>query len=160
MECRSSVKGVLDDRDLMAQTHCGRRHETSCAGSVRTKEYSLRFSDTGALRANGFLDGMGPCCSSRVPGALHTRWPHRGVAVCRHLDPAALEAHHQTARHANLCRVRVSGPGGAGPAPRHHEPSHGALGSARLHRDGKGRASQRTLGTTSLGHSKRHQGLR
>ena len=53
-----------------------------------------------------------------------------------HLDPAALETQHQTASHAILCRVRVSGRGGARPAPQHREASHGALGSARLHRGG------------------------
>ena len=40
--------------------------------------------------------------------------------LAAHLDPAAPEA-----GRAILCRVRVQGRGGAGPAPQHHEASHG-----------------------------------
>ena len=47
------------------------------------------------------------------------------AAASRHRDPTASEAQHQTAGHAILCRVRVSGRGGAGLAPQHHEASHG-----------------------------------
>ena len=108
----------------------------------------------------GFPDGLGPCCSSRVSHALRTIWLHSGVAASRHLDPAAPEAQHQRAGHAILCRVFVPERGGAGPAPQHHEASHSAPGPACLRRGGKTRASQRKLGATSLGHSKRHQGLR
>ena len=65
------------------------------------------------------------------------------VATQRSLQPADIsiqEAHHQAAGHAMLCRVRVSRRGGAGPAPQHHEASHGALGSACLLRGGRTRA--------------------
>ena len=62
---------------------------------------------------------------------LRTSWLHSGVAAGRHLDPAASEAQHQTADNAILCRVCVSGRGGAGPVPQHHEACHGALGSAQ-----------------------------
>ena len=49
-----------------------------------------------------------------------------------HLDPTAPEA-----SQATLSRVRVPERGGAGPPLRHHEASHGALGSARLRSGGK-----------------------
>ena len=81
-------------------------------------------------------------------------------AQIRHtMDPSSKQ-HAPEAGHAILCRVRVSGRGGAGPAPQHHEASHGALGSAHVRRGGKTRALQRKLGATSHGHSWRHQGLR
>ena len=44
---------------------------------------------------------------------LRTEAPGLGVAASRHLDPAVSETQHQTAGHAILCRVRVSGRGGA-----------------------------------------------
>ena len=94
-----------------------------------------------------------------VPGGC-TAELHSGVAARRHLDPAASETHHQTADHAILCRVRVSGRSGAGPANR---PSHGALVSARLHRGGEKDECHNEslapplldLASTSMAHSSR-----
>ena len=72
-----------------------------------------------------------------APRALHSGWLHSEAATCGHLNPAALQAHHQTAGHAILCRICVPGGCGARPEPRHHETPHGDVSSARLHRGGK-----------------------
>ena len=74
---------------------------------------------------------MGPCCSSRVSRALRNRWPHSGVAARRHLDPAAPENIIKQQAMQLFAESAESGLGSVGPAPQHHEASHGAPGSAR-----------------------------
>ena len=62
-----------------------------------------------------------------VPGGFTAELQPADVSIQQPLKHT-----NQTAGHAILCRVRVPGRGGAGPAPRHREASHGAVGSARL----------------------------
>ena len=76
----------------------------------------------------GIPAGVGPCYSSRLLRSFHSWRPHIGASACRHLDPAAPEAHHQRAGHAVHCRVRVLGRFSDGYARRHDEASHGAVG--------------------------------
>ena len=108
----------------------------------------------------GFPDGMGPCCSSGAPRAL------RPGDYTAELQPADISI-QQPLKHSNkqqamqffaesVCRdeavldLRLS--------TMKRLMAHWVLHACAEVE--KGRASQRKLGATSLGHSKRHQGLR
>ena len=79
--------------------------------------------------STGFPVGMDPYCSSGAPRVLHCN--------LRTTQPSSPSSTASNSKPRSSLRIRVPRRCDAGLASRHHEASHGALGSARLQRGGK-----------------------